>query len=224
MLIIKIQRKPILDLDLEKLRIDVTAALNSTQRNWAGTEPPGSEPEVFHSQEYNTECANCSKPATDCCSACKDAPTVDEGVPAANVYYCSRACQVANFKDHRTTCRILRARKELYRAGDLLKEMFHKLREAVFDLSIVEVIRDTNGPSEKPHLWLREGHYADIFTPFDALVPFPTDLFNNKAERDAVLSLNACSDAVGWMGNSVKEMLGGKKYFRIIWLFTNSGT
>ena len=50
---------------------------------------------VFEGLLEGFHCENCKKDATKRCSKCK------------SVWYCSRECQVQNWKDHKATCIII---------------------------------------------------------------------------------------------------------------------
>lgn len=122
-------------------------------------------------------------------------------------YYCSKECQKEHYENHKMVCRTLRARKSLFRAGDLLQKMFYNFRYTVFDKSIVKIIRKVN--DGKRSYFLYEGNYPDIVHPHNILVPFPDHLVQDMEEKNAVLCMMACTDAMAFFYRVVEYVLQG---------------
>ncbi|KAH6715763.1 hypothetical protein BKA61DRAFT_719791 [Leptodontidium sp. MPI-SDFR-AT-0119] len=142
-----------------------------------------------------TECAHCSKFANRFCSRCKDAPILSDGLRKA--YYCSSACQRAHWETHKGDCTILKAGKTLYRAGDILQQLFYQYREKLFDRRLAKIenrcsklyIYDRNFTDHELSKPLRE----DTIT-----VSFPEMMYKTPEDKKAVLVHIACSDAIAF--------------------------
>lgn len=89
-------------------------------------------------------CSYCNKDAKLCCTACKDVPsnsfaiTFQEG---NSTWYCSAECQKADRPSHQKKCQILKERKKLYRAGDILQAMLYMYREKMYDKVLAKIER-----------------------------------------------------------------------------------
>ena len=68
--------------------------------------------EVFEDFMEDPKCVDCGKPATQRCSKCK------------NAWYCSRDCQLRQWKSHKALCMIVAANREEEKlvAGEIKKE------------------------------------------------------------------------------------------------------
>lgn len=68
--------------------------------------------EVFEDFMEDPKCVDCGKPATQRCSKCK------------NAWYCSRDCQLRQWKSHKVLCMIVAANREEEKlvAGEIKKE------------------------------------------------------------------------------------------------------
>lgn len=76
-------------------------------------------------------------------------------------------------------------------------------RENVFDKKI-DRVEEKNGK-----LYVYEGEYGiDSCIP---LIPFPAELFNNKKDKQAVLTHLTCGDAVAYTCDLAEYLLTGKQ-------------
>lgn len=148
-------------------------------------------------------CASCSKPAFNCCAACRNAPTDDLG-KLGSTWYCGVGCQSEDWVHHKSTCKGLMARKILYRAGKTIQALFYVYRKVAFDKLIIRVEREGNS------LILYEGEYLGQHE--QCFIPFPATLLPDENEKLAVLTYLACGDAYMYMDVILKTMLEGK-YF-----------
>lgn len=146
-------------------------------------------------------CANCPSLATRSCAGCKNAPTFNDGVHP--VKYCSNACQVAGWPQHKDICKRLRTRKSLYRAGSLLQDMFYAYREQAFDNAITKIER--RGQTILLHT---KETPKPVVT--DHIVAFPNKLVSSEEEKHAILVYSTCEDALAWMHETVEYVLKGK--------------
>jgi len=69
----------------------------------------------------------------------------------------------------------------------------------VFDISIAKIEREENA------LHVFEGRY----TPTQCLASFPNHMVSGKEEKEAVLSLLTCDDALAWMHNLIRQLFEG---------------
>jgi hypothetical protein len=139
-------------------------------------------------------CAHCHKHTTNVCTGCNWTPdTLEE--EASETYYCSSACQKGDWANHKAACKAIQECRSLYRAGFTIQTLFYKFRERLFDQHIVRVERKGD------IMYLQEGYYTSL------LLPFPTDLFADEEERNAVLAWLRCDETVGYMHEVIKTML-----------------
>ena len=100
-------------------------------------------------------------------------------------------------------CDLANARKQLYRSGLLLKQVVYAFREAAFDFPINSVqVRDGKLHLSEPFFDWNTG----------PLFQFPNELFSDQKDKNAVLTYNACSDAMAYMGEVTKKVLEGWSY------------
>jgi hypothetical protein len=145
------------------------------------------------------KCAHCHKHASRRCVACKDSPRIDNRTEST--WYCTTECQKADWDAHKNLCRNLRVRRDLYRAGDLLQDIFYLYREKLFDL-LIERIELRDGKS-----YVHEGHYPPHLTEYESLIPFPESLCQDPLDKKAPLAHISCDDAVAWMADITKHIL-----------------
>jgi len=124
-------------------------------------------------------CVNCGAPATSRCSSCTEGLDVDSQ-PVPPTSYCGRACQKAYHKSkHADECRASNARKQLYRAGAFVQELFYRSRLRCWSKTIEKVNVGDDGKIES--------HYAEP-TDDTVFTRFPTEMFANEADMHAVLA------------------------------------
>lgn len=87
-------------------------------------------------------CATCSQPATTQCAGC--AKTEHTGTPGATLY-CSEACQIKGWSQHKAACQAAQGRKKLFRAAELLQETFLALKSEILDFNVTKVERAGDG-------------------------------------------------------------------------------
>lgn len=91
-------------------------------------------------------------------------------------------------------------RKALYRAGEILQEVFYMWREIAFDIFIKSTWKTADGT-----LCFHEDHYP----PGISLFRFPNDKFSNLKDKQKMLSYAACTDAQGHLFQLCQKLLEG---------------
>lgn len=120
---------------------------------------------------------------------------IDNEQPVKTVY-CNSACQKTDWALHKKRCKRLSARKQLYRAGDLVQRIFYVYWEQAYEKLIIKVEKD------RDKLYLYEGQYGS-----KVLVPFPHHLFaSEEASCFDILRLHGCS---GLHARNRENPLGG---------------
>ena len=71
------------------------------------------------------------------CVGCKGTPDGSQG--QMEVRYCGTECQKENWTSHKTLCSAARARKAVYRAGELAKAVSHVFNRTKYKMIIKEV-------------------------------------------------------------------------------------
>jgi hypothetical protein len=83
-------------------------------------------------------CSACGAPANKTCQGCLDGIDA-EGAAAPRTVYCSADCQKKHWDSHKTVCKRLKVRKELYRAGDLTKKVCYTFRAHAFGVPLRKI-------------------------------------------------------------------------------------
>ncbi|KAM0724006.1 hypothetical protein Q7P37_000997 [Cladosporium fusiforme] len=104
------------------------------------------------SDPLDNACAVCGKAASTHCTGCFDQETAH----STTTFYCSKDCQTQHWPSHKTACRAGSAKRLLFRAGQLLQDVFFATRPEVFDISIAQVTYSDNG------VFFRDGPDLDI--------------------------------------------------------------
>ncbi len=125
---------------------------------------------------------------------------IDNKEPA-KTFYCNSACQTADWTHHKQACKLLFARKLLYRVGDIVQRIFYVYREHTFNINITEV--DKNEDT----MYLYEGKYGR-----EILSPFPYHLFQSEEDKHAALTYCNCAVAVAFMLKIIEGFLKGKPH------------
>lgn len=113
---------------------------------------------------------------------------------------------MTDWESHKQLCLQARARKALYRIGDLLQAMFYMYREVAFDMAVPSI-------EEKDGIWriptgTREEVPCVPYMPM--LFPFPNHLVKTKEDKQGLLTLMASPDSVGIMHDMVNYLMAGK--------------
>jgi hypothetical protein len=118
--------------------------------------------------------------------------------------YCSQTCHAQDQDGHRSLCWIKNARKQLYRGGQLLKEVFLAIQEEIFlpDINNIAIEGDKivgfqNDPPPK-----RPG------PPF----PFPKQLVHDKNDKAAILTFRASNVVTMLLLELIKTVLSGMSF------------
>ena len=170
-------------------------------------------------------CASCGAIATAWCKACRTKDGTHDQLTDAitTTYYCSTACQKADWIEHEVVClarRNVGRNKATLRACAIAQDFFYIFRQSTFDHAIlgVEQIGDT--------LLVRDidmdniGSSHQPIHPGGRIFPFPTSFFQNELQRKAVLVWRMCDEAIICTVDLVRWLLGGKS---CIIAFTASG-
>lgn len=151
-------------------------------------------------ERSTARCSNCGKHAIRTCMGCKNAPRY--GDFPRNIVYCNSSCQKLDWKNHKTACKKLQARKILYRAADTIQRAWYVFREHTFDNNIKKIEEDGK------FLRLIDGPYdADIPKIGGHFFPFPNALVKNERDKKAILTVTMCDDAVGYLHKFIKELI-----------------
>lgn len=147
------------------------------------------------------KCAHCGKDAKQCCSRCNEGVNVD-GITSPT-YYCGKECQTADYPAHKKICSNANARKQLYRGGEVLQQVFYAYREAAFDFVFSNLKKIEDG-----RLHIEEPTHVEGSGP---LYRFPGHLVDNQQDKAALLTFLACTDGVGYMFELTKKVVDGKQ-------------
>lgn len=141
-------------------------------------------------------CTVCQEEADLTCAGCKNTPDHE------NTSYCSPECQKADWKNHMPQCKFSKAKKGLFRAGDLMQELWYgplvhdntqctdsisryAHREMSFDKNFAKLENKGNV------IYLQEG--SGEKKPF---YKFPNEICETEIEKHAVLSFLGSMEAV----------------------------
>ena len=145
-------------------------------------------------------CSHCRKAAKMICVGCKGLPDGSQG--QMEVRYCGTECQKEDWASHKTSCSAARARKAIYRAGELAKAVSHIFTRTKYKMLIKEVKKFSN-------IWI-------IYPPSEyngskcALHPFPSALFSNKQDADAILEFQGCNAVLDHLHGFLEHLLTGQ--------------
>ena len=145
-------------------------------------------------------CSHCGKAAKMICRGCKGLPVGLHG--QMEVHYCGTECQKTHWASHKPLCNAARARKAICRAASLAKAVSHVFLRAKFKMVIQEV-------KKSGHIWI-------IYPPSEykggkcALEPFPTALFPDKEDADAILEFQTCNHILDHLHGFLKQLLTGQ--------------
>jgi len=136
-----------------------------------------------------TACAACGNSANKRCNGCIEG--INHAGAPSPTFYCSTDCQKAHWAKHKAECKLADARKQLFRAGELLQAVFYIFREIAFDILIASVWEKGGN---KMHFYEKEweGHEEPLFM-------FPADSIPEDHDRHALLTHHACGDALAYL-------------------------
>lgn len=149
--------------------------------------------------QQSRACASCGKSTTQRCSRCTEG--LDKTGSLSPTYYCSKECQAANFEDHKAVCRNANARKQLFRAGAILQEVYYFFREATFDEPICNVRVDGG----KLHITVPE-YSKDRGM---VLYPLSEDQIADTMLKKSLLTWMNCEQAWLYMEDLTRKLLEG---------------
>lgn len=163
-------------------------------------------------QDSQLLCGHCRKKAGWFCPSCLGAPDYEKDKPA-KTSYCNAACHKADLESHRALCKGRRARKNLYRAGDTIKQVFNLYLEITWtrDVYKVERCKDACYQHEDEPIEMCNSLYLlnSPYLPFGFPTPFPAALFHSEQEKESALAHLNCHDCILSMHCIVESMLKG---------------
>ena len=140
-------------------------------------------------------CSQCGKMTeVSRCTECVTSIAINDSLqPSA---YCSESCQENHWEHHKTACL---ARRQLRRASDLLVAIWLASREEAYGLPLSHVQKiDGN-----LHAYMGTFEYKQL------LVRFPSDIVIDTLDKQALLSHNACVDALVYTFGLSKKVFEG---------------
>jgi hypothetical protein len=149
-------------------------------------------------------CAVCAKPATTHCAGCATEEVKKLLGHHTPTFYCGTACQQSDWNSHKKLCKLKQAQTKVFRAGEILKEVFLATREEAYTKNVIKVERKEDG---KLHVFATALKAISDCRPR----PFSTALPDGGPEvKQAVLSLGGGADAMsGLMYQLAKELVTG---------------
>ncbi|KAI9709550.1 MAG: hypothetical protein M1820_003310 [Bogoriella megaspora] len=134
-------------------------------------------------------CVVCQKPTTKVCPGCKDAPKIAPDEAVFDLHYCSTACQKADWQNHEDHCNKLKQRRILFQAAGIIQSAFYVFSESASARVIVDIVKQDNTITV----------VEDLSRPRHQIYhPFPNHRIADIDDRNAVLSLDACTMAVAF--------------------------
>lgn len=154
------------------------------------------------------KCSHCGKDAAGSCKGCKEDPGAD-GDPF-KTYYCNPACQKADWATHKSHCLRVQGRKDLYRLGDLIQQIYYTFKENAYDV-LIRKLEVENGKL-RVHLspFSEEVPGQKCYPGLPCLVPFPNNMVDNLEDKLGLLVLMACNDSLANTHELVEYLLGGQ--------------
>jgi MYND finger len=144
------------------------------------------------------------------CSGCLGAPVYDECV-SKPTFYCSPVCQKADWRQHKSECRKLQARKTLSRAALLLQAIIYRIRLHASPL------RFKSARIEGSIIYI-DGFQFDGLDTQRQLTSFPVCLNGDQSLFEAVLVYMGCMEAMMYLYRFAEELLAGKPTLSSIFL------
>lgn len=165
--------------------------------------------------QHSQLCGHCKKEAvTQSCRYCYGAPGYDNE-ESVKTNYCNAACQKAHWDIHKEACKGFQARKILYRAGDMLQQIFYIYQKRKWAREIHKVKRQKDTLYQYKDYPVENCNTLFIYNPrhsdSSSLTPFPNALFLGDQEKESVLAYLCCHDSILSMHGMVKSVLQGKQ-------------
>ena len=185
------------------LRAELRGGITSSPKNNEAGSPSAETKTSTHAPGNATvsECAKCKKPATKRCLRCIEGVDIDGEL--APTYYCSKECQTADWTKHKVECRSANDRKQLFRAGVLLEEIYLTYLHVAFALRISDIVME----GESIHIYSPP---EDSFKYEGPFVPFPEHLVTDDVVKNAVLTFQTCNASLAFMHELIKRTFDGK--------------
>jgi len=136
------------------------------------------------------------------CAGCIDGVDMHGERTNAAPSYCGEDCQTAHWPDHKNDCNNAKYRKQLYRTGQVTKEIFEYTRRIGFE----EKVLDAHSHDGRILLFI------DVVETGEAFQEFSKHLKLNSQETSAVLANGWCSWGTDRMGKFVMNMLQGRTH------------
>lgn len=148
-------------------------------------------------------CTVCAKPATTHCGGCADEEVIKDLSNRTPTFYCGTACQQSDWASHEKLCKLKQAQTKLFRAGEILREVFLATREEAFETRIINVERRED---DTMHVFAAAVDISKVQAlPFSATLPDGGPEF-----KQAVLSLGGSPAALAGITYLLaKELLAG---------------
>jgi predicted Rdx family selenoprotein len=154
---------------------------------------------------HPAECTNCGMEATMRCAGCMGAPDYHLG-ESLKVVYCGRDCQRKHWPDHKTHCRVMKQRRKLLRAANVLQAALLTYREVLHDIDLTKI------EAKDGFLYIYQNQRSITARVKQGL--FPNHLTTNVQHKEAALTINQCTTAMALLGRLTRKLLSGK-YSRI---------
>ncbi|KAH7361898.1 hypothetical protein B0T11DRAFT_351779 [Plectosphaerella cucumerina] len=148
-------------------------------------------------------CAQCGKVTTKRCVGCNNGPDYVAG-DASDIFYCSKPCQAQHRTAHGSYCIRMITRKEVVRAGRILKSAFLTYKAVFYEHDILKIGLEKDVLTlHLPPLRLDGRRLKGSWGPFPGKIPC------NITEREAALCFKQCNAAVALLGPLSRKLLSG---------------
>jgi hypothetical protein len=149
-------------------------------------------------------CTVCAKPATTHCAGCATEEVTKLLGHHTPTFYCGTTCQQSDWNSHKKLCKLKQAQTKLFRAGEILQEVFLATREEALETRIIKVERRQD---DRLHVFAAAINAVSECRPLRFSTPLPN---GGPEVKHAVLSLGGGADALsGMMYQLAKELVAG---------------
>ncbi|KAK2470321.1 hypothetical protein H9L39_17938 [Fusarium oxysporum f. sp. albedinis] len=121
---------------------------------------------------------------------------------AMAIVYSGRDCQIKDWPDHKSHCRIMERRKKLLRAANILQGALLTYQDILYDIDLTKI-------EEKDGILYLYQNQRSI-TAHVKRGPFPNHLTTNVQHKEAALTINQCTAAMALLGRLTRKLLAGK--------------